>query len=165
MSYNKREILIIEDEPDISELLEFNFQQSGYNTLFANDGLKGIKFARKYLPYLILLDLMMPGIHVLDVCRVLNKDNTTNHIMIIILTALGQEEDIVRGLESGADDYLTKPFTIPILIARINSVLRRNTKSDQQNEFFSIGGITISDRKREVSIDGDKILNLTFTEF
>ena len=165
MSYNKKEILIIEDEPDISELLEYNLQQAGYNTRVSNDGSKGIKIARKFLPDLVLLDLMMPGIHGLDVCRALNTDDRTNHIMIVILTALGQEEDIVRGLENGADDYLTKPFTIPILNARINSVLRRNKKSDRQNEIVSIGGITISDKKREVSIDGKKVSNLTFTEF
>ena len=158
-------ILIIEDEPDISELIEYNLSQSGYSILVSNNGEKGIENARKHLPDLILLDLMLPGIHGTDVCRILKNDKDTSSVSIIMLTALGQEEDIIKGLETGADDYVTKPFSFPVLEARIQSVLRRVKNEDIENENVSISGIVISSRKREVHIDGEQIEDLTFTEF
>ena len=158
-------ILVIEDEPDISELIEYNLSQSGYRIIISNNGEKGLETARKHLPDLILLDLMLPGIHGIDVCRVLKNDNATSNISIIMLTALGQEEDIIKGLETGADDYVTKPFSFPVLEARIESVLRRGKKEIYENETVSILGIKISPRTREVHIDGNNIENLTFTEF
>ena len=158
-------ILIIEDEPDISELIEYNLSQSGYSILVSNNGEKGIENARKHLPDLILLDLMLPGIHGIDVCRILKNDKDTSSVSIIMLTALGQEEDIIKGLETGADDYVTKPFSFPVLEARIQSVLRRVKKEDIENENVSIFGIVISSRKREVVINGKQIEGLTFTEF
>ena len=158
-------ILIIEDEPDIAELIEYNLSQSGYSILVSNNGEKGIENARKHLPDLILLDLMLPGIHGIDVCRILKNDKDTSSVSIIMLTALGQEEDIIKGLETGADDYVTKPFSFPVLEARIQSVLRRVKNEDIENENVSISGIVISSRKREVVINGKQIEGLTFTEF
>ena len=158
-------ILIIEDEPDISELIEYNLSQSGYSILVSNNGEKGIENARKHLPDLILLDLMLPGIHGIDVCRILKNDKDTSSVSIIMLTALGQEEDIIKGLETGADDYVTKPFSFPVLEARIQSVLRRVKNEDIENENVSISGIVISSMKREVVINGKQIEGLTFTEF
>ena len=158
-------ILIIEDEPDISELIEYNLSQSGYSILVSNNGEKGIENTRKHLPDLVLLDLMLPGINGIDVCRILKNDKDTSSVSIIMLTALGQEEDIIKGLETGADDYVTKPFSFPVLEARIQSVLRRVKKEDIENENVSISGIVISSRKREVLINGKKIEGLTFTEF
>ena len=158
-------ILIIEDEPDISELIEYNLSQSGYSILVSNNGEKGIENARKHLPDLILLDLMLPGIHGIDVCRILKNDKDTSSVSIIMLTALGQEEDIIKGLETGADDYVTKPFSFPVLEARIQSVLRRVKNEDIENQNVSISGIVISSRKREVVINGKQIEGLTFTEF
>ena len=158
-------ILIIEDEPDISELIEYNLSQSGYSILVSNNGEKGIENTRKHLPDLILLDLMLPGIHGIDVCRILKNDKNTFGVPIIMLTALGQEEDIIKGLETGADDYVTKPFSFPVLEARIQSVLRRVKNEDIENENVSISGIVISSRKREVFINGKQIEGLTFTEF
>ena len=158
-------ILVIEDEPDISELIEYNLSQSGYRIIISNNGENGLELSRKHLPDLILLDLMLPGIHGIDVCRVLKNDKETSNILIIMLTALGQEEDIIKGLETGADDYVTKPFSFPVLEARIESVLRRNNKVNNENETVSILGIKISPRTREVNIDGNNIENLTFTEF
>ena len=158
-------ILVIEDEPDISELIEYNLSQSGYRIIISNNGEKGLEVSRKHLPDLILLDLMLPGIHGIDVCRVLKNDKETSNISIIILTALGQEEDIIKGLETGADDYVTKPFSFPVLEARIESVLRRSNKENNENETVSISGIKISSRTREVNIDGNNIENLTYTEF
>ena len=158
-------ILVIEDEPDISELIEYNLSQSGYRIIITNNGENGLELSRKYLPDLILLDLMLPGIHGIDVCRVLKNDKETSNILIIMLTALGQEEDIIKGLETGADDYVTKPFSFPVLEARIESVLRRSNKVNNEYETVSILGIKISPRTREVNIDGNNIENLTFTEF
>ena len=158
-------ILIIEDEPDISELIEYNLTQLGYSIIVSNNGEKGIEVARKHLPDLILLDLMLPGIHGIDVCRILKSDKDTSDLSIIMLTALGQEEDIVKGLETGADDYVTKPFSFPVLEARIQSVLRRFKNGNYENSNISNSGIVISSRKREVLIDGEKIEDLTFTEF
>tara|TARA_B100001559_G_scaffold34412_1_gene25998 strand:+ start:95 stop:796 length:702 start_codon:yes stop_codon:yes gene_type:complete len=165
MEKEKYSILVVEDEPDIAELIEFNLKNEGYNVLLASNGEKGIELARKKAPSLILLDLMLPGIHGIDVCRILNNDNDTNDISIIILTALGQEEDIIKGLETGADDYVTKPFSFPVLEARIQSVLRRRRNEDKENDVVETDGIFISSRKREVEIDGKKIDDLTFTEF
>ena len=158
-------ILIIEDEPDISELIEYNLTQSGYSIIVSNNGEKGIEIARKHSPDLILLDLMLPGIHGIDVCRILKNDKDTSGVSIIMLTALGQEEDIIKGLETGADDYVTKPFSFPILEARIVSVLRRIKNGNIEKEKVSNSGIVISSRKREVQIDGKNIEDLTFTEF
>ena len=158
-------ILIIEDEPDISELIEYNLTQSGYSIIVSNNGEKGIEIARKHKPDLILLDLMLPGIHGIDVCRILKNEKDTSGLSIIMLTALGQEEDIIKGLETGADDYVTKPFSFPILEARIVSVLRRINNGNIEIEKVSNSGIVISSRKREVKIDGKKIEGLTFTEF
>ena len=158
-------ILIIEDEPDISELIEYNLTQFGYSILVSNNGENGIENTRKHLPDLILLDLMLPGINGIDVCRILKNDKDTSDVSIIMLTALGQEEDIVKGLETGADDYVTKPFSFPVLEARIQSVLRRGLKDNTENENIYNSGIAISSRKREVYIDGKKIEDLTFTEF
>ena len=165
MDKNAYNILVIEDEPDISELIEYNLSQSGYRIIISDNGEKGLELSRKYLPDLILLDLMLPGIHGIDVCRVLKNDKETSNISIIILSALGQEENIIKGLETGADDYVTKPFSFPVLEARIESVLRRGKKENNEIETVSISGINISPRTREVHIDGNSIENLTFTEF
>jgi len=160
-----KHILIIEDEKDIADLLQFNLEHQNFSVSIARNGEKGINLTRKRTPDLILLDLMLPGIHGLDVCRVLKSDETLKTCPIIMLTALGQEEDIVKGLESGADDYITKPFSFKILLARIQSVLRRGRiKSDEKKEAVKIQGLKIVPRKREVLLD-DKKLNLTFTEF
>ena len=158
-------ILIIEDEPDISELIEYSLTQSGYSIIVSDNGEKGIEVTRKHSPDLILLDLMLPGINGIDVCRILKNDKDTSDVSIIMLTALGQEEDIVKGLETGADDYVTKPFSFPVLEARIQSVLRRGIKDNLENDNIHNSGIAISSRKREVHIDGKKIEGLTFTEF
>ena len=165
MEINKNKILIIEDEKDISQLLEYNLSVDGYNTHVANNGESGLKMAKKNKPDLILLDLMLPGIHGLDVCRIIKADSNTIDIPIVMLTALGQEENIVKGLESGADDYITKPFSFKILLARIKSVLRRG-KFDGQDlkKEINIFGLKIKPRTREVVI-GEVCVELTYTEF
>ena len=166
MNNHKKTILIIEDEPDIQDLLEFHLKKEGYNVLTSSDGEIGLKIARKQDPNLILLDLLLPGIKGLDVCRILKSDVNTSNINIIMVTALGQEENIVKGLETGADDYVSKPFNMSILLARISAVLRRNTTDGiSYDDNVNINGIKIIPRLREVTAGEQKIIDLTFTEF
>jgi len=160
-----KHILIIEDEKDIADLLQFNLEIEKYSVSVARNGEDGIQYAKKEEPDLVLLDLMLSGIHGLDVCRILKSDKDLEKTSIIMLTALGQEEDIVKGLEAGADDYIPKPFSFKILTARIQSVLRRGgAKKNNSEGPININGIKIIPRTREVSINKQK-LELTFTEF
>ncbi len=165
MVYKKKHILIIEDEEDIAELLEYNLQRDGFKTVVANNGETGLKLARQDYPDCILLDLMLPGIDGLDVCRSIKSDKDIKDVSIVMLTALGQEEDIIKGLESGADDYITKPFNFKVLKARIKSVLRRGTRLDDENQNdINILGVKIISRNREVFIK-NTLIELTFTEY
>lgn len=166
MSQNKN-ILVVEDDSGIKELISFNLSNQGHQVFEANNGELGIEKARKKLPDLILLDLMLPGIHGLDVCRIIKADQETKDIPIIMVTAMGQEEDIVKGLETGADDYITKPFSIKVLLARVSAVLRRSFEEYDQDSDNSllINGISIKPRLREVRVEDKVIDNLTFSEF
>ena len=166
MSQNKN-ILLVEDDPDIKELISFNLSNQGHQVFEANNGELGIEKAREKIPDLILLDLMLPGIQGLDVCRIIKADQETKDIPIIMVTAMGQEEDIVKGLETGADDYITKPFSIKVLLARVSAVLRRSFEEYDQDSDKSllINGISIKPRLREVRVKDKVIDNLTFSEF
>ena len=166
MAQNKN-ILVVEDDPDIKELISFNLSNQGHQVFEANNGELGIEKAREKIPDLILLDLMLPGIHGLDVCRIIKADQETKDIPIIMVTAMGQEEDIVKGLETGADDYITKPFSIKVLLARVSAVLRRSFEEYNQDSDKSllINGISIKPRLREVRVEDKVIGNLTFSEF
>lgn len=164
MITNKK-ILIIEDDKDIRDLISFNLSKNGYKTILSRDGEKGIKKAKNEKPDLVLLDLMLPGIHGLDVCKILKTDSSLNKLSIIMLTALGQEEDIIKGLEVGADDYITKPFSFKILFARIKSVLRRKKTKESSNKGpINLYGVKIDPQTRQVIINENE-LKLTFTEF
>ncbi len=166
MSQNKN-ILLVEDDPDIKELISFNLSNQGHQVFEANNGELGIEKAREKIPDLILLDLMLPGIQGLDVCRIIKADQETKDIPIIMVTAMGQEEDIVKGLETGADDYITKPFSIKVLLARVSAVLRRSFEEYDQdsNKSLLISGISIKPKLREVRFKDKVIDNLTFSEF
>ena len=165
MNTFRKNILVIEDEPDIAELIEFNLENNKYRTSIAYNGETGLEQARKNNPDLILLDLMLPGIHGLDVCRILKADNQLKNPSVIILSALGQEDNIVKGLEAGADDYITKPFSLKVLLARIKAVLRRDKETENnQSKTLLIHDILIMPKEREVKVGENKI-DLTFTEF
>ena len=165
MKNKETSILIIEDDKDIVEMLSFHLKKNNYTILYSYNGEDGLTTARENNPDLILLDLMLPGIHGLDVCRIIKSDQKTKNIPIIMLTAMGQEDDIVKGLETGGDDYITKPFSLDIISARIKAVLRRsNIKKDKLIKSINIHGVIIRPRSREVIID-NKNINLTFTEF
>ena len=164
---DSKNILVVEDDSDIRELISFNLSNQGHQVFEANNGELGIEKAREKLPDLILLDLMLPGMHGLDVCRIIKADQETKDIPIIMVTAMGQEEDIVKGLETGADDYITKPFSIKVLLARVSAVLRRSFEEYDQDSDKSllINGISIKPRLREVRFEDKVIDNLTFSEF
>ena len=163
---DSKNILVVEDDLDIRELISFNLANEGHQVFEANDGEVGIDKARNNNPDLILLDLMLPGIQGLDVCRIIKSDQETKEIPIIMVTALGQEEDIVKGLETGADDYITKPFSIKVLIARVNSVLKRSIEvGEDKSKDILINGINIKTRSREVWVNKNPINDLTFSEF
>ena len=165
MKNSSSHILIIEDEPDINELLSISLEKSGYNVSKSYDGETGLNIARRTSPDLVLLDLMLPGLNGLDICRLLKSEEGTASTRIIMITALSQENDIVKGLEIGADDYITKPFSIKVLNARISSVLRRNTYSKEyiSNSIY-IENIQFTPKTRIVKVE-NKAIDLTVTEF
>ena len=162
-----KDILIIEDDSDIRAIITFNLKKEGFNSIEADDGEIGLEKARQMVPDLILLDIMLPGIQGIDVCRNIKSDRNTKNIPIILVSALGQEDNIVNGLEAGADDYITKPFSNKILLARVKSVLRRKVDQIDGNNKnnLHISGLSINQGRREVKVDGKIVKNLTFTEF
>lgn len=159
-------ILIIEDEPDIIEVLKYNLEKNHYQVSTAESGEDGLAAARESLPDLVLLDLMLPGIDGLEVCRKLREDARTRDLLIIMLTAKGTEADVVVGLTLGADDYIVKPFSTSELMARIKAVLRRvePREVDGDGETITAGPITIDMRRHEARVDG-KAVELTLSEF
>jgi len=160
----KSTILIVDDEEDILELLNYNLTREGYQVLMAQSGEQALEAAQSELPGLIILDLMLPGIDGLDVCRELKKDSKTQNIPIIMLTAKGEEADIVTGLELGADDYVTKPFSPKVLLARVRSVLRRSVVPKEEGKKIKIHDLVIDAGRHEVLAAGERV-ELTYTEF
>lgn len=160
----KETILIVEDEKDIVKMLEYNLKKDGFKTLIAYNGEKAVELAQKEHPDLVILDLMLPGMDGLEVCRMLKKENKTASIPIIMLTAKSQESDKIVGLELGADDYVSKPFSPKELIARIKAVLRRIKEKDKPPEVLKIGELTIDFSKINVAVK-DKAVELTSKEF
>jgi len=159
----KARILIIEDDRAIVEMLEYNFEQAGYETVSALDGEQGVALAGKERPDVIILDIMLPIIDGFQVCRMLKNDNAVAHIPIIILSAKSQETDKVVGLELGADDYVTKPFSPRELIARTRAILRRGRRQQLSDE-IKRGDISIDGTRHKVTVGSEEI-SLTFTEF
>lgn len=166
-------ILVVDDELPIRELIKYNLQKEGFSVITVEDGTSAIKIAKEEKPDLIVLDLMLPGMAGFDVCRVLRNDSRTEKIPIIMATAKTEDSDIISGLELGADDYITKPFSPKILVARVNSVLRRvkdkkTTSHITDNSFNNasvyIHGIRIDPDKFEVSYNDVPII-LSATEF
>lgn len=157
-------ILIVEDEKDIVKMLEYNLKKEGYITLSSRNGETALDVARKDKPDLILLDVMLPGIDGLEVCKILKNDTKTAAIPIIMLTAKSQESDKVVGLELGADDYVTKPFSPRELLARIKAILRRIKEKDRLPESLKIGDLEIDLSRIQVKIK-NKPVELTAKEF
>lgn len=155
-------ILVIDDEMHILELLKFNLEVSGYEVICSSDGKEGYEVAKKEKPELILLDWMLPNISGIEVLKKIREDGEISKLPVIMLTAKNMEDDKIEGLDNGADDYITKPFSIKELMARIKTVLRRYRASE--GETISAGDIKLYTDKREVYKNGEKI-DLTLKEF
>lgn len=156
-------ILVVDDEEHIQELLKFNLESSGYRVFCCGNGTDALKFARSEKPDLVLLDVMLPGIDGYDVCKEIRKDNSISNIPIIMITAKSEELDKILGLELGADDYLTKPFSLRELLARVKAVLRRTTIMPIDKS-YRFDNIVVDFEKHEVTKDGNRI-ELTLKEF
>jgi len=158
-------VLVVDDEEDILELVSYNLTKAGYRVTSVTSGEEAIKATRSKLPDLVLLDLMLPGVDGLEVCNTLKRDPRTANIPIVMLTARGEEADIVTGLELGADDYVTKPFSPRVLLARIKAVLRRKTKAPAEAQaVIKLKDLVIHPGRHEVTARG-KSAHLTSTEF
>ena len=160
----QKKILVVDDEPDALELLEYNLRQAGYIIMLAEDGRQALIKARNESPHLILLDLMLPEIDGLKVCKTLKQDKATCDIPIIMVTAKAAEIDRVLGLELGADDYVTKPFSPRELVLRVSNLLNRNKKDPSAPPKLVIGDLTIDPARHLVLVKGKRI-DLTATEF
>lgn len=160
----KPTIMVVDDEEDILELLEYNLSREGYEVICAATGEDALAIADSQTPGLVILDLMLPGVDGLEVCQRLKANSKTEQIPVIMLTAKGEEADIVAGLELGADDYVAKPFSPKVLIARIRTVLRRKSRQQPGDKAIKAHDITIDPSRHEVMVLGQPIA-LTFTEF
>ena len=160
-------VLVVDDERDLVELVTHNLKRHGYRTLRAGDGRTALEIARREKPDLILLDVMMPQLDGAEVARRLRADPATAGLPIIMLTAKAEETDVVVGLTIGADDYVTKPFSMKVLLARIQSVLRRREAAaagDGGGQTLRAGPLVIDRSRHEVAVDGQPV-KLTLTEF
>lgn len=158
-----KRILVVDDEEHIVELIKFNLEKNGYKVITADNGRDALAIAKEQQPDLVLLDLMLPGMDGLEVCKEIRKETSISNMPIIMITAKGEELDKILGLELGADDYITKPFSVRELVARSKAILRRTTVKYEENN-FKFGNITIDFQKHEVKKDGEKI-ELTLKEF
>jgi two-component system phosphate regulon response regulator PhoB len=158
-------ILVIEDEEDILELIRYNLEREGYRVVCAESGEKGLEIARRQRPDLLLLDLMLPGLDGLEVCKRLKTDSSIATLPIVMVTARGEEADVVTGLELGAEDYVTKPFSPRVLVARVRAVLRRRRETPvDDTAVIRTHDIEIHPGRHTVSLEGTAI-DLTATEF
>ena len=159
-------VLVVEDEPDLQELLRYNLEREGYRVTAVGRGEHALKVAESRHVDLILLDLMLPGMDGLEVCRALRSRSETAAIPIVMVTAKGEEADVVAGLELGADDYVTKPYSPRVLLARLKAVLRCSARArdGQEQSATRIDRLTIDPSRHEVRVD-DELVALTYTEF
>ncbi len=162
-------MLVIEDEAEIAELLATHIMQAGYRVQVSHRGLQGLTRAQREHPSLILLDLMLPDVDGIEVCRELQRSEATSGIPIIMVTARGEEADIVTGLESGASDYITKPFSSKVLMARVNNLLRRSgppppSSPPTSSATITVGVLAIDHDRHEVCLAGEEI-DLTLSEY
>ena len=164
----KNKILVVDDEKDILDLVEYNLRQEGYKVTCVLTGEEALESVRAKKPDLILLDLMLPGVDGFEVCNLLKRDEQTRDIPVVMLTAKGEDIDVVTGLELGADDYIIKPFSPRILIARIRAVLRKTkteaATSNDKDEILSRHDIQIDPRRHHVTVKGEAV-DLTYSEF
>ena len=162
---SKEKFLVVDDEEDILELIRYNLEREGFQVRCSDSGEKALESIRQETPDLVVLDLMLPGIDGLEVARRLKQNQTTAFIPIVMLSAKGEESDIVTGLELGADDYITKPFSPRILVARVKAVIRRQSQESlDPNSILQIHKLNIDPGRRILTADGESV-ELTYSEF
>lgn len=161
---SRKKILVIEDDSAIVEVLAYNLERDGYDVASAADGREGLRKARALLPDLIVLDLMLPGMDGIEVCREIRSDKTTKPIPLLMLTAKSEEADQIVGFSMGADDYVTKPFSVKVLLHRIRVLLQRRHQANSDNEALTMHGISLDRSAHQVFREG-KPVPLTRTEF
>lgn len=163
---SRQKIVVVEDEPDILEVIEYNLDREGFEVVTATAGDRGLEAITREIPDLVLLDLLLPGLDGIEVCRKVKMNPKTQRIPIIMVSAKGEESDIVLGLGVGADDYVSKPFRPKELIARVKAVLRRGTVKDESEDTERIvrGPLVVDASRHEVRLDGETIV-FTATEF
>jgi len=162
--YSMKRILVVDDEPDITALVSYNLKKHGFAVTVVHEGGEALDIVKTKVFDLIILDLMLPGVHGMEVCRLLRAGKRTRDIPVIMLTAKGDEADRIRGLETGADDYMVKPFSPRELLARVNAVLRRAGERKQPDEVIALGGLRINKAAFSVT-RRNKPIPLSATEF
>jgi DNA-binding response OmpR family regulator len=160
----KARVLIVEDDASLAEVLDYNLRQEGYDTHVARDGQQGLREIRLRAPDLVVLDLMLPMIEGLEVCRLLRADPATRDVLVLMLTARSEESDELVGFSVGANDYVTKPFSVKVLLERIKALLRRKQQGAADRDVLVSQGLMI-DRRRHRATAGDRALDLTPSEF
>ena len=160
----KARILIVEDDASLAEVLDYNLRQEGYDIQVARDGQQGLREVRLRCPDLVVLDLMLPMVEGLEVCRLLRADPATQDVLVLMLTARSEESDELVGFSVGADDYVTKPFSVKVLLQRINALLRRKEQGAADRDVLVSQGIMI-DRRRHRATVGERPIDLTPSEF
>jgi two-component system phosphate regulon response regulator PhoB len=161
---SKAQIHIVEDDRSLAEVLEYNLRQEGYETLVSNDGQEGLKKTRLRLPDLVVLDLMLPMIDGLEICRRLRADPVTRNMLVLMLTAKTEETDEVVGFSVGADDYVAKPFSVKVLLERIRALLRRRENSGANGNVLVSQGVMVDRERHRATVD-EKLIDLTPSEF
>ena len=162
---SRQSVLVVEDEEDIMEVIRFNLEKEGYEVHQALSGEKALQVIENNLPSLVLLDLMLPGINGLDLCRIFKQNDRTKAIPVIMLTAKSEDADIVAGLEMGAEDYITKPFSPRVLVARVRTILRRRESGvKDDSSVIQVEGMQIHPGRHEVRM-GENVVDLTPSEF
>jgi two-component system phosphate regulon response regulator PhoB len=160
-----KKILVVDDEPDVTDLLAYTLKAKGFTVEALNNPNASVGFARTFLPDLVILDVMMPELNGIQICRMLRADPALKHVPIIFLTAKAEEGDRIQGLENGADDYVSKPFSTSELVLRVQSILRRTSEGGQPEvKLLQAGDIVLDIARHEVKLHGQPI-DLTATEF
>lgn len=160
----KERILVVEDDRALADVLSYNLTQEGYDVIVARDGQDGLQQAQLKTPQLVVLDLMLPVMDGLEVCRRMRADPALNDLLILMLTAKSEDTDQIVGFNVGADDYVTKPFSVKVLLNRIKALMRRRASVDTDRDIIASQGIVV-DRRRHRATAGDEVLDLTPSEF
>jgi DNA-binding response OmpR family regulator len=160
----QRHIIVVEDEPDLAELIALHLRRENLRVTTFADGERGLAAIERDVPDMVVLDLMLPGLDGYEICRRIRRSDRLAKVQVLMVTARGEESDVVTGLELGADDYVTKPFRPRVLVARVRNLLRRPRAEAQGNEVLRAGAIEVDVGRHEVRVDGQEV-TLTHTEF